>query len=77
MTTFLAFALLLAPPSFADVISDGGQADGGGGDGGGGSEDGGGDDEKDEDGCKSSKAASGASLGLGLLLLAGSQRRRR
>jgi len=61
-------------PAMADVADDT-SADGGSADGGGdsGSTDGGGDSQKDG-GC-GSKGTTGASLGLGLALLAGLRRR--
>lgn len=66
--------LFLAPPAFADV-ADGGTTDGGTQDGG---DDDGGDDEEedDDDGCgDDDDATTGASLLLGLGMLAGLRRR--
>ena len=67
--------LLLAPPAFADV-ADGGTTDGDttedGGEDEGGDDDG---DEDDKDGCGDDDATTGASLLLGLGMLAGLRRR--
>lgn len=81
MRLFLGISLLslvaLSTPALADV-ADAGSSDGGADDGGGGAEDdGGGDDDDDNDGCGGGSATSAASVGLGLVLLAGLKRRRR